>query len=198
MARRPSKSSTPSTKSDSSGSAAEAIKRTCRKDARRDATKRSSHEQAISPKVLPSQNAPAGTTFLDSMAELSRGLPKLQKVLVPITPQYPATKRLNEAVSDISKSITRINSFPKTAETQIQHSAASSAETSRVTAVKDIGGLVRAKRKHLKLSQQEFADLAGVGRRFVSELENGKGSLEFDKVLSVARAAGLDLTVRKR
>lgn len=132
------------------------------------------------------------------MAELSRGLPKLQKVLVPITPQYPATKRLNEAVSDISKSITRINSFPKTAETQIQHSAASSAETSRVTAVKDIGGLVRAKRKHLKLSQQEFADLAGVGRRFVSELENGKGSLEFDKVLSVARAAGLDLTVRKR
>lgn len=34
----------------------------------------------------------------------------------------------------------------------------------------DIGQLIRGARKRKGLSQQQFADLAGVGRRFVSEL----------------------------
>jgi y4mF family transcriptional regulator len=57
----------------------------------------------------------------------------------------------------------------------------------------DLGGLVKQARERRNLSQQTFADLAGVGRRFVSELENGKPTLEFDKVAKVARAAGLSL-----
>ena len=56
-----------------------------------------------------------------------------------------------------------------------------------------IGALVRAYREAHGLSQQRFADAAGVGRRFLSELENGKPSLEFDKVLDVARAAGIEI-----
>lgn len=67
-----------------------------------------------------------------------------------------------------------------------------------VSSVADIGELVRAYRKRSKLSQQAFADLAGVGRRFVSELENGKGTLEFEKVLKVAAAAGIDLVALER
>ncbi|MBL8572803.1 MAG: hypothetical protein JNM13_03925 [Hyphomicrobiaceae bacterium] len=35
--------------------------------------------------------------------------------------------------------------------------------------------------------------LAGGGRRFPWELKNGKPTLEFDKVLMVAAAAGIDL-----
>ena len=57
----------------------------------------------------------------------------------------------------------------------------------------DIGALVRKARKRLKMSQTEFALHAGVGRRFLSELENGKGSIEFNKVLACAAAAGIDL-----
>jgi len=50
----------------------------------------------------------------------------------------------------------------------------------------------------MRLSQQQFADLAGVGRRFVSELENGKTTLEFDRVLQACKAAGVDVIARRR
>lgn len=62
----------------------------------------------------------------------------------------------------------------------------------------DLGQLVRSVREQRKMSQQDFADLAGVGRRFLSELENGKSTLEFDKVVRVASAAGIDLVALHR
>lgn len=62
----------------------------------------------------------------------------------------------------------------------------------------DLGLAIRQSRQSSRLSQQELADLAGVGRRFLSELENGKQSLEFGKVLSVATAAGIDLIAKRR
>ena len=68
--------------------------------------------------------------------------------------------------------------------------------TPRVVAVQDIldlGRLVRERRIAMRLSQQEFADLSGVGRRFVSELEQGKPTLEIAKVLIAVAAAGIDL-----
>lgn len=68
----------------------------------------------------------------------------------------------------------------------------------RIVSAGDLGRLVRAARKRMKLSQQAFADLAGVGRRFVSELEAGKPTLEIGRVLKVAAAAGIDVLARKR
>lgn len=62
----------------------------------------------------------------------------------------------------------------------------------------EIGRLIRETRERRKLSQQAFADLVGVGRRFISELENGKATLEFDKVLQVALASGIDVLARRR
>ena len=62
----------------------------------------------------------------------------------------------------------------------------------------DLGPIVRKARKRMKLSQDEFASYAGVGRRFLSELEGGKSSVEFDKVLTCARAAGIDICARPR
>ena len=56
-----------------------------------------------------------------------------------------------------------------------------------------LGPIIRRARKQMKLSQEEFATCAGVGRRFLSELEGGKPSVEFDKVLACARAAGIDI-----
>lgn len=69
---------------------------------------------------------------------------------------------------------------------------------STVAAVADLGALVRQARQDMGLSQQAFADLAGLGRRFVSELESGKATLEFAKVLSACAAAGIDLMARLR
>lgn len=62
----------------------------------------------------------------------------------------------------------------------------------------DLGRLVRKAREASNLSQQSFADLAGVGRRFVSEIENGKPTLELGKVLKVAAAAGISLFAQER
>jgi len=41
---------------------------------------------------------------------------------------------------------------------------------------------VKNRREQLGLTQQELADLAGVGLRFVRDLEQGKESLQLDKV----------------
>ena len=70
--------------------------------------------------------------------------------------------------------------------------------TSPITTVLILGQMIRRSRESRKLNQQEFADLAGVGRRFLSELENGKSTVEFGKVLQVAKAAGLDLFAKVR
>jgi y4mF family transcriptional regulator len=64
--------------------------------------------------------------------------------------------------------------------------------------IAELGLVVRDARKAMKMNQAEFAAHAGVGRRFVSELEGGKPSLEFDKVLACAGAAGVDLFAKKR
>jgi y4mF family transcriptional regulator len=51
-----------------------------------------------------------------------------------------------------------------------------------------IGAFVRQRRDARKLSQRELAELAGVGQRFVSELERGKPTVrvaEVERVLAV-------------
>ncbi|WP_210243835.1 helix-turn-helix transcriptional regulator [Mesorhizobium sp. B2-1-3A] len=75
--------------------------------------------------------------------------------------------------------------------------AQSALQGSTITSPADLGRLVRAARKRRDFSQQQFADLAGVGRRFLSELENGKPTLELGKVLKVAGAAGITLFARQ-
>lgn len=44
---------------------------------------------------------------------------------------------------------------------------------------------VKKKRKELKLTQPALADKAGVGLRFIRELERGKPSLQINKVNQV-------------
>ena len=69
---------------------------------------------------------------------------------------------------------------------------------SKVTTVADLGTLIRKVRSERALSQQSLADLAGVGRRFLSELENGKETSEIGLVLRVTSALGIDITARTR
>lgn len=67
-----------------------------------------------------------------------------------------------------------------------------------ITSPAELGACIRAARKGMKMSQQRFADLTGVGRRFLSELEAGKPTVELGKALACCAAAGIDLVARKR
>jgi y4mF family transcriptional regulator len=53
-----------------------------------------------------------------------------------------------------------------------------------------IGRFVRERRQASRLTQQELGELAGVGTRFVSELERGKPTLRMDAVNRVLRVFG--------
>lgn len=61
-----------------------------------------------------------------------------------------------------------------------------------------LGAKIGDRRRALKLSQEELAELAGVSVRFVRTLEHGKPSVRLDKVLDVLEVLGLELDVRVR
>jgi y4mF family transcriptional regulator len=54
---------------------------------------------------------------------------------------------------------------------------------------------IKEKRKQLKLTQPELAERAGVGLRFVRELEQGKKTVQLDKVNQVLALFGSELGV---
>ena len=58
-----------------------------------------------------------------------------------------------------------------------------------------IAMFIKEKRRQLKLTQPELAVRAGVGLRFVRELEQGKQSVRLDKVNQVLSLFGNELGV---
>jgi len=53
-----------------------------------------------------------------------------------------------------------------------------------------LADFVKSKRQALKMTQQELAQKAGVGYRFVRELEGGKTTLQLEKVNEVLKLFG--------
>jgi uncharacterized protein len=58
---------------------------------------------------------------------------------------------------------------------------------------RELISLVKGKRKQLGLTQQELAEKAGVGLRFLRELEQGKSTLRIDKVNQVLELFGYEM-----
>ena len=58
-----------------------------------------------------------------------------------------------------------------------------------------ISDFIKQKRKQLKLTQPDLAERAGVGLRFVRELEQGKLTVRLDKVNQVLALFGSKLGV---
>ena len=56
-----------------------------------------------------------------------------------------------------------------------------------------LANFVKTKRKLVKLTQPELAEKAGVGLRFIRELEQGKESLRLDKVNQVLQLFGYQI-----
>jgi HTH-type transcriptional regulator / antitoxin HipB len=62
----------------------------------------------------------------------------------------------------------------------------------------DLAKVVRERRKQQGATQAQFAALCGVGVRFISDLENGKPTVQIGKVLQVIHCLGLELIMRAR
>jgi HTH-type transcriptional regulator/antitoxin HipB len=62
----------------------------------------------------------------------------------------------------------------------------------------ELGRVIRAERRQQKLRQGELAALSGVGNRFLSDLENGKPTVELGRAMQVLNMLGLTMMVRAR
>ncbi|MGV8083757.1 MAG: helix-turn-helix transcriptional regulator [Coriobacteriia bacterium] len=62
----------------------------------------------------------------------------------------------------------------------------------------EIGAFVREQRKQYGFTQKDLAMHANVGVRFISDLENGKPTVELGKVLAVLSILGVDVDLIPR
>ena len=63
----------------------------------------------------------------------------------------------------------------------------------RVESAAALGQAARAQRLRLGMTQAELALVAGVGVRFIGELEAGKPTLQLERAVQVVRALGFEL-----
>jgi len=68
----------------------------------------------------------------------------------------------------------------------------------KVVTAADIGRVIHQKRREVGAQQETAAGLAGVGTKFLSQLENGKETAELGKVLQVLKAMGLEVYIFPR
>jgi HTH-type transcriptional regulator / antitoxin HipB len=73
-----------------------------------------------------------------------------------------------------------------------------SKQSVKIKTALDLGNFVREFRESQKLTQADILGLANTGNRFIVELENGKPTVQFQKVLDVLDALGLEIVIQKK
>jgi y4mF family transcriptional regulator len=68
----------------------------------------------------------------------------------------------------------------------------------QVTSPEELGKAIRSSRKKIGLTQKKLASLAGVGARFLSELERGKATAQVGKTLMIMSLLGLEMHINER
>lgn len=61
-----------------------------------------------------------------------------------------------------------------------------------------LGEVIRKERKRQKVTQSDLAALAGVGVRFLRELEHGKSSCQLGRTLEVLQTLGISVDASTR
>ena len=62
----------------------------------------------------------------------------------------------------------------------------------------ELGAVIREQRKRLALKQLDLAGLGNTGNRFIVDLENGKPTVQLQKVLDLMDLLGLQMVVRAK
>lgn len=71
-------------------------------------------------------------------------------------------------------------------------------KTTSVHDAKQLGALIRGRRRELGLTQTEVAEVANTNLRLVSELERGKPTARLENVMRVLATLGIELEARIR
>jgi len=59
----------------------------------------------------------------------------------------------------------------------------------------EIGKLIQSERKRQGLTQFQLAAMAGTGIRLISDIENGKGTVQIQKLLTIIQTLGLGVFI---
>lgn len=68
----------------------------------------------------------------------------------------------------------------------------------KVTHSIELGAAIRAERRRLQITQKQLAMVAGVGLRFLIELERGKSTARVEGVFKVLQVLGLEINLTRR
>ncbi len=63
---------------------------------------------------------------------------------------------------------------------------------------KEFGNAIKIRRKELGYTQKYLSDFTGYSASFISELENGKPTIEIGKALRLANLLGMDILLEER
>ena len=62
--------------------------------------------------------------------------------------------------------------------------------------MKEIGNIIKERRKHLGVNQQTLADLAGVGLNTLVAIERGEGNPQLNTLLTILDTLGLQMDIK--
>jgi len=67
-----------------------------------------------------------------------------------------------------------------------------------ITDAASFGKAIRKRRKELGYTQAFISEFSGMSVSFISDLENGKPTIELEKAIRLANLLGLDITMTSR
>ena len=62
----------------------------------------------------------------------------------------------------------------------------------------DFGRVIKERRKKLGYTQKYISEFTGLSVSFISDLENGKSTIEIGKAFELAKVMGLNIELRER
>ena len=68
----------------------------------------------------------------------------------------------------------------------------------KVFETSDLGRAIRNRRKELGYTQSYLSEYSGLSVSFISDVENGKSTVEFGRVVGLGNLLGLDIEIVSR
>jgi HTH-type transcriptional regulator / antitoxin HipB len=139
---------------------------------------------------LMARDAEATTSAANAASARTGAAAEAPFQAAPATPKFIRPKAQQAALSDLQDML----SFD-----EVQGRGAgrpvSSDWLAAVPSTDILARRVRERRRKLRLSQADVAEAAKVGKRFMVDLEKGKPTLEFGKVIAVLKSLGMSLAI---